>query len=596
MTDEAADLATDRAFMTSALRMARRGLGTTAPNPSVGAVIVDPASGVVLARGHTQPGGRPHAETHALARIGGKAPGATLYVTLEPCSHTGRTGPCADAVIAAGIARVVVGIEDPDVRVSGAGIARMRAAGVRVDVGCLRDACRQVALGHIRRVTASRPFVQVKVAVGADGLVPVAAGGRPTWITGPEARARGHLMRASADAILVGIGTALADNPGLDCRLPGLAGRSPLRIVLDSDLRLPPDSRLWRSAGGDRQGPAASQLMIFASADAARRHPEFAPGGRIEVVGVSRNPAGGLDLMQVLHVLAGRGITRLLVEGGPTVAGAFVAAGLADECVIFRAGTPVGATGKAAFGVRSVATVTAAGGWSLAGRRRLGPDSVETYVPQGAKPMFTGLVSDIGVVVSRDISAQGARFAIRTAYDAASIKLGASICCDGCCLTATVVETTEQGTVFGVDVSNESLSKTTIGTWLPGTRINLERSLRAGDELGGHMVSGHVDGVAEIVAVRDDGGSRRYTFRVPASIAGYIASKGSVALDGTSLTVNEVGGNEVEGYRFGVNLIPHTLQVTTWGQKRQGQAVNIEIDVFARYVARLMEFRRGPAT
>ena len=201
--------------------------------------------------------------------------------------------------------------------------------------------------------------------------------------------------------------------------------------------------------------------------------------------------------------------------------------------------------------------------------------------------MFTGLVSDIGVIVARDLSAQGARFTIRTAYEAASIKLGASICCDGCCLTATDVKLAGQGTVFSVDVSNESLSKTTIGGWHPGASVNLERSLRAGDELGGHMVSGHVDGVARIVEVTDDGNSRRFTFEVPAALARYIAPKGSIALDGTSLTVNEVSGN-----RFGVNLIPHTLTVTTWGQKLVGQSVNLEIDVFARYVARLMEFRQ----
>ena len=207
--------------------------------------------------------------------------------------------------------------------------------------------------------------------------------------------------------------------------------------------------------------------------------------------------------------------------------------------------------------------------------------------------MFTGLVSDIGVIVARDLNAQGARFTIRTAYEAASIKLGASICCDGCCLTATDVQTLAdaksagQGTVFSVDVSNESLSKTTIGGWQPGHAINLERSLRAGDELGGHMVSGHVDGVAAIVEVNDDGNSRRFTFEVPAALARYIAPKGSIALDGTSLTVNDVSGN-----RFGVNLIPHTLTVTTWGQKLAGQSVNLEVDVFARYVARLMEFRQ----
>ncbi|MEZ5842543.1 MAG: riboflavin synthase [Hyphomicrobiaceae bacterium] len=197
--------------------------------------------------------------------------------------------------------------------------------------------------------------------------------------------------------------------------------------------------------------------------------------------------------------------------------------------------------------------------------------------------MFTGLVSDVGEVVRRE----GGRFTIRTRYEAVTIALGASIACDGCCLTATSVAPTEEGgAAFTVDVSNETMSKTTLGTWQAGTRVNLERSLKVGDELGGHVVSGHVDGVAGIVDVVTDGDSRRILLEAPEHLALYIAPKGSVALDGTSLTVNEVAGN-----RFGVNLIPHTLTVTTWGAKRPGARVNLEVDQFARYVARLLEFR-----
>ena len=197
--------------------------------------------------------------------------------------------------------------------------------------------------------------------------------------------------------------------------------------------------------------------------------------------------------------------------------------------------------------------------------------------------MFTGIITDIGEIVARD----DGRFSIRSAYPAASIKTGASIACDGCCLTVTTVQPQGQGSLFTADASNETRSKTTLDSWRPGMRINLERALTAGDELGGHIVSGHVDGKARIVDIQDDGESRRFTFEAPEHLARYIAPKGSVALDGTSLTVNEVAGN-----RFGVNIIPHTLTVTTWGVKTAGQLVNLEIDVFARYVARLLEFRR----
>ena len=196
--------------------------------------------------------------------------------------------------------------------------------------------------------------------------------------------------------------------------------------------------------------------------------------------------------------------------------------------------------------------------------------------------MFTGIISDIGTVAAR---AKG-RFTIASGYEAASIPLGASICCDGVCLTVTAVEAEGAGCRFHVDVSNETLSKSALNAWQPGEKINLERALRAGDELGGHIVSGHVDGLAAIIGIREDGESRRFLLEAPAHLAPYIAPKGSVALDGTSLTVNEVAG-----CRFGVNLIPHSLTVTTWGRKRVGQSINLEVDMFARYVARLMEFR-----
>ena len=197
--------------------------------------------------------------------------------------------------------------------------------------------------------------------------------------------------------------------------------------------------------------------------------------------------------------------------------------------------------------------------------------------------MFTGIITDIGQLVARE----GGRFLIRCGYAADSIAIGASIACDGACLTATAVGPSGTGSTFNVDVSNETLSKTTLGGWTPGRRINLERALRAGDELGGHIVAGHVDGVARIASIAPDGDSRRFTIEAPDELAGYIAPKGSVALDGISLTVNEVSGS-----RFGINIIPHTLTHTALGDKKPGDRVNLEVDLFARYVARLMEMRR----
>src|ERR1700686_1139006 len=297
--------ATDDRFMALALALGRRGLGKTWPNPAVGAVIVK--DGVIVGRGWTQPGGRPHAEVEALRRAGEAARGATLYVTLEPCSHHGKTPPCADAVIAAGIARVVSALVDPNPDVAGAGHWRMAQAGIVVEVGLGADEARRAHAGHIRRVQDGRPHVTLKLAVSADEKVGL-AGRRPTPITGSQARNRVHLMRAMNDALLTGIGTVLADDPLLTCRLPGM--RSPIRVVLDSTLRLPPASRLVASA---RQTPL--WVVTGEGGSGEREHlleAQLADLG-VEVLRV-RAMDGKPNLGAVLKLLAERGITRLMVE------------------------------------------------------------------------------------------------------------------------------------------------------------------------------------------------------------------------------------------------------------------------------------------
>src|SRR5262245_20009575 len=239
----------DERFMALALALGRRGLGRTWPNPAVGAVIVrdDGAGPMIVGRGWTQPGGRPHAEAEALARAGEAARWATLYVALEPCSHHGKTPPCADAILKAGIKRVVSAMADPNPQVAGAGHWRLAENGVIVEVGIGADAARQSNAGHIRRMTDGRPHVILKLAVSADGKAGL-AGRKPVQITGSAARNRVHQMRATSDAVLTGIGTVLSDDPLLTCRLPGMADRSPVRVVLDSQLRLPLDSRLVATA------------------------------------------------------------------------------------------------------------------------------------------------------------------------------------------------------------------------------------------------------------------------------------------------------------------------------------------------------------
>lgn len=321
----------DVEMMDIALRLARRGLGRTAPNPSVGAIVVEAATGEVVARAVTAPGGRPHAEPQALVAAGPRARGATLYVTLEPCSHHGRTAPCSDAVVAAGVARCVVAIEDPDPRVAGRGLDRLRAAGIEVVRGVRAEAAHWLTRGHIVRVTERRPFVQLKIATGPAGEVP-RGGGAPVFVTGPEARARGHLMRAEADAILVGAGTVRDDDPDLTCRLPGLADRSPVRVVLAGETAGLAASRLARTA-------AQVPVIVFVPADATGA--ASTDMAALTALGVevrrARTVAGRLWLPDVLESLAAGGVTRLLVEGGPSVWRSFVRRGLLDEVVLFLA-------------------------------------------------------------------------------------------------------------------------------------------------------------------------------------------------------------------------------------------------------------------
>jgi diaminohydroxyphosphoribosylaminopyrimidine deaminase/5-amino-6-(5-phosphoribosylamino)uracil reductase len=363
--------AADQRFMQLALALGRRGQGRTWPNPAVGAVVVK--DGVIAGRGWTQSGGRPHAEPVALARAGEAARGATLYVTLEPCSHVGKSPPCADAVISAGIKRVVSAIEDPNPEVAGQGHARLRAAGIAVEVGLgAAEAARDHA-GHFRRVRDKRPHVILKLAVSADDKI-AAAGHKPVAISGEAAKARMHLLRAQCDAILVGIGTVQADDPLLTCRLPGMEARSPVRVVLDRALRISGTSRLVHSA---RATPLWLMTSGFAEAPAAMRL--GAAGAQVTRVATTATAPPMLDLLAVLRALADKGITRLLVEGGARVASSFVAAGFVDEFWLLRGPDAVGDDGVAALDVLQLASVTQSPGFRIRASESLDKDTLTVY-------------------------------------------------------------------------------------------------------------------------------------------------------------------------------------------------------------------------
>jgi diaminohydroxyphosphoribosylaminopyrimidine deaminase / 5-amino-6-(5-phosphoribosylamino)uracil reductase len=362
--------AADQRFMQLALTLGRRGQGRTWPNPAVGAVVVK--DGVIVGRGWTQPGGRPHAEPEALARAGDVARGATLYVTLEPCSHVGKSPPCADAIIAAGIARVVSAIEDPNPEVAGQGHARLRAAGIVVDIGLgALEAARDHA-GHFRRIRDKRPHVILKLAVSSDDKIG-ASGRKPVAISGEAARARVHLLRAQCDAVLVGIGTVRADDPLLTCRLPGMEARSPVRVVLDRSLRIPGASRLVHSA---RETPL--WVMTSSLSEAAAAMKLGAAGAQVIRVATTATPPG-LDLLAVLHALAEKGITRLLVEGGARVASSFIAAGLVDEVWLLRGPDAIGAEGVAALEALPLSAITQSPAFRVRVGENLQNDTLTIY-------------------------------------------------------------------------------------------------------------------------------------------------------------------------------------------------------------------------
>lgn len=361
----------DERFMALALALGRRGLGRTWPNPAVGAVVVrDDGAGPIVGRGWTQPGGRPHAETEALAWAGDAARGATLYVTLEPCSHHGRTPPCVDAILKSGVARVVSAIADPNPQVAGAGHWRLAENGVVVEVGIGAEEARRAHAGHIRRITEGRPHTILKLAVSADGKAGL-SGRRPVAITGEPALARVHMMRAMSDAVLTGIGTVLSDDPLLTCRLPGMADRSPMRVVLDSRLRLPLDRRL---VGTAREVPVWVATSETASTERERALRERG----VEVL--RAGPVDGiLDLQTTLKALADRGITRLMIEAGPIVSAAFVRADLVDEAVLFRSPKRIGPDGIDALEGLSLDALTASPRLVMTNTETAGADTVAHF-------------------------------------------------------------------------------------------------------------------------------------------------------------------------------------------------------------------------
>ena len=367
--DSSGDRRLELNAMRAALALARRGLGAVWPNPAVGCVILN--DGRVVGRGWTQPGGRPHGETEALRRAGEAARGAIAHVSLVPCCHWGQTPPCVDALIAAGVRRVVVALEDPDPRVAGEGLRRLRAAGLDVEVGLCTEEAAEVNAGFLSRLRLGRPLVTFKLATSLDGRIAVATG-ESQWITGPPARDRAHALRASHDAIMVGTGTVVADDPQLTCRLPGLGHRSPVRVVIDRHLRISPASRIIADAPR-----VPTWVLTLRSADPGRRAMFLA--NRVTLIDVDDDGEGQIDLAAALGALGERGITRLLVEGGARLAAAFFRARLIDRLVWVHAPLVIGGDGIPAIAGFDLAALADGRAFERLSTETIGDDVLTTF-------------------------------------------------------------------------------------------------------------------------------------------------------------------------------------------------------------------------
>lgn len=359
--------------MAVALRLARRASGTAWPNPAVGCVLVAHRGGmpVVVGRGWTAPGGRPHAETQALGRAGAAARGATAYVTLEPCYHHGQTPPCTEALIDAGVARCVVALGDPDERVSGRGLSALKSAGVDITTDVLAGDAEQLGFGYLRVRRGGLPAVTLKLATTLDGRIATASG-ESKWITGEEARAFAHALRARHDAVAVGLGTVTADDPRLDCRLPGRPGQPAAYVVFDSRLRMPLDCRLSKAAG---QVP----VFVVTGPEVATERQKAAADRGLCVLPVDADGAGRPRPAAALAALASEGLTSVMIEGGGQIAAAFLAAGCVDRIAMFTGARAVGGDGTSAIAPFGVEKLGDAPSFTLAETRVLGDDLFAAY-------------------------------------------------------------------------------------------------------------------------------------------------------------------------------------------------------------------------
>ncbi len=531
----------ERDAMARARDLARR--GPRGVNPQVGAVILSP-DGRVLGEGWHRGAGTPHAEVDALSRLRpDEARGATAIVTLEPCNHTGRTGPCAEALVEAGVARVVFACADPG-EVSSGGAARLRAAAV--DVDRLDESEGEAVIADWLFVQRTgRPRVTVKWAQSLDGRA-AAADGSSQWITGPAARAHVHRERSAHDAIAVGTGTVLADDPQLTARVDGDPDAPQPVPVVFGTRTIPSDAAVRRHPRGHRTAGHDLERELFA------------PRGRRRAEPLRR---GRPDARERLHR---RGPRRPLHH-------------------LPRADAPRRSAHRARRHRRRHDRRAAAPHGDAARAARPRPPG--RGHDRGSALMFTGIIEELGEVVSLERNGQAWRLTVRGPLAVSDASHGDSIAVDGLCLTV-VEQTTE---AFTADVMQISVDMSTLGDRRTGDRVNLERAAAVGDRLGGHIVQGHIDGTARVLSIVEGDGQRTVRISLDPEHAHLVVRKGSIAVDGISLTTSAVSDPAEAQQWFEVSLIPETLASTTLGFRAVGDRVNIETDIVARHVERMLQ-------
>jgi len=494
----------------------------------------------------------------ALERAGSRARGATVYVNLEPCCHWGKTPPCTEALKEAGVRRVVAAVRDPNSLVAGRGLRELKRRGIRVDAGVLEREAAHLNRAFFKWIRTGIPYVTIKTAMTLDGKICTTTGAS-RWISGPAARRWVHELRARVDAVAVGANTALRDNPALTAHG---AGRNPLRVVIDSRLSLKPSARLF-----NKEAPT-----ILATTLPAARKAGFLRKKGVTLVACRAGKDGqGVNLKELLKTLGKMFISHLLVEGGGSLNASLVENRLVDEIFVIVAPKIFGGAGRSHGGGRRGGPLSPGSLEPAVGQSAL--RGLRSALARGAALMFTGIVRQIGSIEST----HGHKLRLRTR--GLKLRLGGSVAVNGVCLTVCGSRKNGRNELLEFDTSEETLSKTALGRLGKGDAVNIETPLTLSTPVGGHFVTGHVEGVGHVKKILRRTHSAEVWFSAPKPLLKYIAPKGSIAVDGVSLTVVDVKRND-----FSVSLIPFTLRHTRLGRIKPGGAVNLETDLLAKYV------------